>query len=169
VFVAGGNAGAFDNFWLAEFDFTLPSNATNIRLMYSGLDVDDRAVLELNGTTIAAFGINQTASVCTDGFMVLTDGGPNNPYTFCSGRSGIVTSGFNVGGTNTLLAIINNTNRGIAGDLSVPFAGGNATRFGISGSLTFTETPEPRGWWLLAVGMLILTGVWRRGRRPGQE
>jgi hypothetical protein len=120
--------------------------------------------LFLNGNAVTALGIGQPPAVCTDGYMVLTDGGPNMPYNFCGASSGTVSTGFIVGDVNTLIAVINNTNQGINGDLSIPFTGGNSTRFGITGSVTFTETPEPRsaprvG---IAIGLLMANKPVRR-------
>jgi hypothetical protein len=49
TFVPGGSLANFDGFWTADFTFTLPADATNIRLNYGNFYADDRAVLTLNG------------------------------------------------------------------------------------------------------------------------
>jgi len=165
TFVSGGSAASFNNFWLAQFDFTLPSVVSSVDLTYFGLAVDDRAVVLLNGVVIAAFGLGQTPSVCAVGSMMMSEGAPNNPFNFCSARSGVVTSGFNLGGTNRITAIINNTNTGIVGDLSAPFVAQNSTGFIMLGAVNISETPEPGSAFLIAAGALALSGFRRYVRR----
>jgi len=164
-FVGGGDVASFDNFWIAQFDFTLPSDATNIRLTYSDLAVDDRGVVLLNGNLFAAIGLGEAPSGCTPGAMVISNGSSNNPFDFCGGPSGVVTGGFNLGGTNTITAIINNTGTGIVGDLSAPFMGQDYTLFTMLGAVDFSETPEPGSGFLIPAGALALVGMRRYLRR----
>lgn len=154
----------FDGFWTANFTFTLPADATSVDLSYSDFDVDDRAVLELNGNIIG----DLTDSGGGPGNMTFTDGGPNNAYTFGTSTSGNVTSGFNIGGSNTLLLIVNNTQVGGAG----PLTGEGFTAVGLLGSITYQETggsptaPEPASWLMLAAGLpAIMIAGRRRSRR----
>ncbi len=167
TFVTGGTAASFNNYWTAQFSFVLPANASNVVLNFGNLSADDRTVLELNGVIIGSNGLLNPSSGCTTGAMVMTNGGSNNPYTFCAGtNTGSVTSGFNIGGSNTLMAIINNTNTGINGNLAATFAAGGPTVFGVTGSVSFTPTPEPASAALAGAGLLGL--LWRvRSKRTG--
>lgn len=149
-FTGGGNCThspcdtIFDGFWTAGMNFTLPANATNIVLDFSGLTADDRTVFELNGSII---GDGLTSSSAQNGSMTFTDGGPNQPYSFggAASESGSVTTGFNAGGSNTLLLIVNNTQGGAFG----PLTGFGFTAAGVSGSITYdlsfpvSAAPEP--------------------------
>lgn len=146
-FVQGGSWSAFDGFWTAQFSFYLPANASNVSLEFSDLYADDRAVLTLNGTTIGSAGIPYQGNA-TDGDMVLSDGGSLIPYSFegASGTvSGSVSSGFVLGGMNTLLGIVNNTGTGVYGPPLPIYEGtsNDGTHFGLSGSISYTEVPEP--------------------------
>ena len=76
TWVTGGGVAGFDGFWTAQLTFTIPAGATGVTLTYPAFTVDDRAVLELNGVIFAS------GSSAGMGEMELTDGGPNNPYTF---------------------------------------------------------------------------------------
>ena len=71
-----------DGFWYADLFFTLPAGATNPKLHLTTLIVDDRAVVELNGTIVADGGLFGPGS----GYMTYTDGGPNQPYKFKHGE-----------------------------------------------------------------------------------
>ena len=152
-FVPGGSWSAFDGFWTAQFSFFLPADASNVSLNFSGVYADDRAVLNLNGTTIGSTGIAYQGNA-TSGSMVLTDGGLLVPYAFdgASGTvSGTVSSGFVLGATNTLSGIVNNTGTGVYGPLLPIFEGtsNDGTHFGLLGSVSYTEVPEPEGLTLL--------------------
>ena len=60
--------------------------------------------------------------------MALAKGGTNDPFSFCAAaNAGTILTGFNIGGTNTLQA----------------FAAGGGTVFGVTGSVNFSQTPEP--------------------------
>src|SRR4051794_35495149 len=58
TFVPGGSFSNFDGFWLAQYVFSLPSDAASISLTFSNLTADDRVLLTLNGTPLAATGIS---------------------------------------------------------------------------------------------------------------
>ncbi|HEY2586063.1 MAG TPA: hypothetical protein VGI81_09910 [Tepidisphaeraceae bacterium] len=174
--VMGFNNSRFDGTWAVSHAFTLPADATNPTLMYSGLSADDRAVLFLNGKQIA----NVASDGAGSGTMALTTGGPGSPFTFTNNTSGTITSGFNVGGANTLSAFINNTTGGRNGTL-LPLVGTNGTDFGIAGTITFASggsggsTPAasvpvpPAGWAGLAMLLGLTTlGLMRRVRRAAR-
>lgn len=155
---------SFDGFWTATLTFTLPADATNVELSFSGLDVDDRGVLELNGTIIGNT-YDGEATSASSGFMTFTDGGMNQSYSFggSSAQSGTIMSGFNIGGLNTLLLIVNNTQAGQYGSPS----GIGFTAAGVDGTVTFDEpgspVPEPGSLVLLSAVLPALALL--RGRR----
>jgi PEP-CTERM motif len=159
---------AFDGFWTAALNFTLPADTTSAQLAFSGLTADDRAVLELNGVMIGN-AYDGTSGGATVGMMTLTDGGPNAAFSFGgpAAGSGTVSTGFNIGGSNTLLLIVNNTQTGASGSPS----GIGFTVAGVTGSVTYTESsggavPEPASMILIAAGLPVLAMVrWRRNRR----
>jgi hypothetical protein len=164
TWVTGANPTNFDGFWTAQLTFNIPAGATGVSLTFSGMSTDDRAVVYLNGTSFESLGLGGPGT----GSMTLTDGGANNSYLFLSGNgaSGTVASGFNIGGTNTLEAIINNTGSGISGsDRNV--SGGDGTSFGSTLTLTYTAgstTPEPGSMGLIAVGLALVGGLAARRR-----
>jgi hypothetical protein len=144
TFVAGGTIAGFrDGFWIADYKFLLPSNAVNINLSYADLYCDDRVVLTLNGTPIAATGIISAQG--TNGDMVFTRGGPTQPYSF-SGPDGSVSgtayAGFNVGSSNLLEAVANNTHTGIYGT-NEPLSAGvhDQAILGMVGTLSYSLAP----------------------------
>jgi hypothetical protein len=162
TFLAGGTVGAFDGFWTTGLNFSLPSDATGTTLNFSGLTADDRALLYLNGTLIGSTGIFGPATGC----MTLTDGGMCTNFSFANNNgSGSVNSGFILGGTNTLLAIVNNTGAGIPGTTQGFTAPGDNTRFGITGAVTYSVSavPEPSSGVLLLLGgsVFLMAGKWR--------
>lgn len=128
-----------DGFWTAQTSFTLPAGATAVTMMIKGIGVDDRAVIELNGTAIAACGTNSTGA----GLMTLRDGGANNSYEFPyeAGRQAItVSSGF-VTGKNTITVIVNNTYAGINGSPRPP-SSSDLTEFGLAGHVSYTAAAQ---------------------------
>jgi hypothetical protein len=159
-----GNGSGYDGFWVASYTFTLPADATGVSLDFSGLNADDRGVLELNGTIIGDAG----GAAPGDGYMTLTDGGTNQPFVFggSSAEEGVVTTGFDLGTTNTLEVIVNNTQTGIYGSLT----GGGYTQAGLTGTLTYSTsaTPEPQSWFLI-VGILVLLACVRRRLRSSDR
>jgi hypothetical protein len=162
-FVPGGNWNAFGGFWTAQFTFFLPADASNVSLNFSGLYADDRAVLTLNGTTIGSAGISYQGNA-TSGNMVLTDGGSLVPYIFdgASGTvSGAASSGFILGGTNTLMGIVNNTGSGVYGPLQTILSGSSndGTHFGLLGAISYATVPEPTNVAIFGIGILSLIGL----------
>lgn len=161
-FIQGGNPANFTGFWLADYTFYLPPNATGVSLSYEGFYADDRAVLTLNGQVIGATGIISIQGA--PGEMVFTDGGAAQPYSFSSlFSSGSATGGFNIGGLNTIEAIINNTGTGIYGpdrDISV----GDTTFLGLSGSISYSVVPEPSILAMISVGLAGLVGFTARNK-----
>jgi hypothetical protein len=120
-------------------DFSLPTGFSNASLTIETLSVDDRGVLQLNGTNISNAGIFGPGN----GFMTFTVGGPNNPFTFTFGngvQNLVVTSGF-LEGLNELDLIVNDTNAGIGG---APLAGGvNISNATLDAFVTFTPGAPP--------------------------
>ena len=104
TFVSGGSLANFDGFWYAETSFFLPANATDVRLNFSGLEGDDRGVLELNGQIVGNFFLNTSG----EGIMTFSPG-TNSPFTFTNQRSGTVNTGFLLGQENHLRIVVNNT------------------------------------------------------------
>ena len=165
TWVTGGSFGTFDGFWVADLTFTIPAGATGVTLSFSNLKVDDRAVVYLNGTSFASLGSTGGGV----GEMMFSDGAPEVSYTFLQNLSGTLTSGFNIGGTNTIEWIINNTGNGISGTTKNVNQGGDYTSFAMDGTLSYspgdTSTPEPGSMGLIAAGLALVAGRAVR-RRP---
>ena len=168
-FVQGGSLADFDGYWVADFTFFLPANAASISLNCANFGADDRVVLALNGAIFDATGLfvpwvqNGTPS------MVLTDGGPLEPYSSFSGSldgfvSGNVTSGFNIGGLNTIEAIINNTGNGVYGP-NQNVNPNDGTAFSLSGTVSYSVVPEPSSPVLVVLGSALLALRHMRSRR----
>ena len=152
-FVQGGSLANFDGYWTATYTFYVPANAINPVLEFTNFFADDRAVLKLNGTIISSTGAVPPGG-SLDGFMVLTDGGPAQPYTFAGpfgSVSGKATSGF-VTGINTLTVVLNNTGTGVAGTMNGNLAWNDGTGMGLSGTVSYVvptgtfDTANPEQW-----------------------
>jgi hypothetical protein len=171
AFVPGGSLTSFGGYWVADFTFFLPANASAVSLNYANFGADDRAVLSLNGAIFDAtgvFGFGQPGAVPS---MVFTDGGALEPYSFqtpSGSVSGAVTTGFNIGGLNTIEAIVNNTDQGVFGPNVGIAAGssGDGAALALTGTVSFTVVPEPSSVVLgaLGAGILALLHIRRRQR-----
>ncbi len=144
TFLPGGSLANFDGYWTAVYTFSLPANASNVQLNFANLFADGRAVMMLNGTIFSSAGY-PTPGGTFNGFMVFTDGSAPVPYAFngpFGNVSGTVNTGFNIGGLNTIEAIVNNTPDSVAGAMVglSPFDG---TGLGITGAITYSIVPEP--------------------------
>jgi hypothetical protein len=156
TFLPGGSLANFDGYWTAVYNFSLPANAVNIVLNYSNFFTDDRGVLMLNGNIINSTGGSSAGSYV--GSMVLTDGSAAIPYTFNSPNgqvSGTATSGFNVGGLNTIEVILNNTSTGVVGTMEGNLSPFDGTAMGLTGNISFSAVPEPS---IGAFGLMALIG-----------
>jgi hypothetical protein len=154
---------SFDGFWEATEPFFLPLNAMGVSLSFAGFASDDRAVLELNGIVIGDSGNGDPGS----GDMTFIDGGALQPFNFTNQASGTITTGFNLGGTNSLVVIVNNTGVGILGATSTFTGTADNTFFKLSsGTITYV-VPEPASAvvvWLGGAAMLLASVLMRKTR-----
>ncbi|MDB5324399.1 MAG: sorting protein [Phycisphaerales bacterium] len=160
TFVSGGSLSSFNGFWYADETFTLPANASSAALTFSNFYGNDRAVLELNGTII---GNVDHLGATGNGIFSFPPGPPDVAYTITGTTSGTVTSGFLVGGTNTLRLIVNNTGTTSISSTTASFANnGDATDAGLTATLTYA-VPEPSGVVFFGLAGVLLG---RHRRRP---
>jgi hypothetical protein len=153
TFVSGGALASFDGFWYGVDSFSLPGDAINVSLSFSSFSSDDRAVLELNGVIIGNSG-NGAPGL---GSMNFTDGGALQPFNFTNVTAGTTATGFNIGGTNTLAVIVNNTSTGLTGVTRTFQALSDNTFFKLNGTVTYTDAaPEPASLILAALGGVAL-------------
>jgi hypothetical protein len=125
----------FNGFFRADQTFTIPAGATNVQMTFAGLSADDRVVMQLNGTTVGSMGLSNNGPGNGPGLIRLTENGTDQAWTF-SQASGTVTTGFNIGGANTLTLLVNNTGTSFAG-ATVPW---NTTTDGCATGVTATLT-----------------------------
>jgi hypothetical protein len=168
TFLEGGSLADFNGFWYADNVFSIPANATDVSLTFSGLEGDDRVVLELNAVPIGDFFIHGGFSqppITGGGVMSFPPGPPDIDYTFTGITSGTITGGFNMGGANDLRLIINNTNND---ELTAPTktfqTSGDATDATLTATVTYTVVPEPATAAMFGVGALAAL----RRRRASQ-
>src|SRR6185437_6685046 len=112
TFASGGSNVGFNGFWYADAKFQLPANATSIALTFTNLLGDDRVVLQLNGVNIGDYFLNNFESnppLTGPGVMSFPPGPPDGAYTFTDTASGVINSGFILGGQNDLRLVLNNT------------------------------------------------------------
>jgi hypothetical protein len=155
TFLQGGSIANFTGFWIADYTFVLPQNATGVSFSYDSFFADDRAVLYLNGQSIAATGIYADQG---GGEMVFADGSNSQSYSFSSAISGTTSSGFNIGGENIIEVIVNNTGQGIYGS-DKNISQGDNTLLSLSGMISFSSVPEPSSLAVIGVGILSLFGL----------
>jgi hypothetical protein len=166
------NNSFFDNtnpgpdFYTLDWSFTLPAGFSNASLNIATFYIDDRGVLQLNGVTVASTGIFGPGN----GFMVLSLGGANNPYTFQYGNVGpfaAITSPF-VEGLNTLQIVVNDTGNGINGAPGDCTLGCFPTGVEFIATVSYDVAAVPLGPSLplsaIGVGALGLL-AWRRKRK----
>jgi hypothetical protein len=124
-----------DGYWRARRLFHVPVGATNIVLKITGLAVDDRAVIVLNGVRITSVGTTRNGA----GEMQFHDPGGNGKYNF-QFKAGHVTFTDTVDarpGRNDLKVIVNNTNDGIYGKIQ-PITPNSPSGFGINATVSYT-------------------------------
>jgi hypothetical protein len=163
TFVTGGSLASFNGLWYADETFTIPAGATGVTFTYSGLAGDDRVALLLNGTTLSSVGVSGATGICT----FLFPSGPVANYSLSGVTSGTVTTGLNIGGTNTLRLVVNNTGGLGATAATAGFSpeedGTNAT---LAATVTYTlpVTPlAPSVWFLLTA--IVLFGAFQVSRK----
>ena len=142
-------------FWTASYSFNLASANDTLSITY--LAADDRAVVELNGTQVAAAGIGGPGA----GTFIFTPTGSQISDNFLGGgsQSISVTSPF-IAGTNTIELIVNNTGSGISGGLT-----NGPTGVFLTGTITPNAVPEPVSGSLLLSGLVGIATVVHGRRR----
>lgn len=154
----GDHTGQNVGFWTATYSFNLSS--TNDTLSISDLASDDRVVVELNGTPVAAAGIYAPGNGTQT--FIFTPTGSQVPYSgfLVNGAQSIsVTSPF-IDGSNTIELIVNNTNNGVYGGLT-----GGPTSVFFTGTVTPNAVPEPVSGALLLSGLVGIAAAVRGRRR----
>jgi hypothetical protein len=155
TFMPGGSLANFTGFWTGSYLFYLPGNATDVQFQYSKYYTDDRSVMTLNGAIIDSTGLPVNGLYA--GSMVFTEGGALQPYTFHGPNdgtlSGTVSSGFNLGGMNTVTVIVNNTGQGVVGGLT-SLAWNDGSDFSLEGTITYV--PEPSFAVLSLLGLSLI-------------
>jgi hypothetical protein len=184
TFVKGGTLSKFNGFWTATETFSLPSNATNVSLKFSGLFADDRVVLELNPTAKNPNIIGNATFNGNNGKGVISLPGPGDSdlpsppstnFTFTNITSDTIKAGFALGNLNQLVLVVNNTDHETLTDKTVTFQNpDDATEAGLVASVTYNvpspTVPEPTGLTLAAVSLGgIGMGAWRRWRQRRLE
>lgn len=165
-FAAGGELSDFDGAWYADFQFTLPSGATDVAMTFTNLVGDDRTVLQLNGADVGDYflnGNNLNPPLTGAGDMRFPSESSDEPYTFTGTTSGTVTSGF-VTGTNDIRLMVNNTNTANLAAATVTFqTSSDDTDAGVLGSVSFSA-PEPSG---VSLGGIAILSIAMRRRSNG--
>jgi hypothetical protein len=166
TFVSGGSLAGFDGFWFGVDSFSLPADATNVSITFASFQSDDRAVLELNGTIIGNSG-NGAPGI---GSINLTDGGTLQAFNFTNVHSGTVTTGFNPGGINSLVVIVNNTSTALTGSTTTFQNSSDNTYFKLSGTVTYSDVPELQSAVLALTGAILMAfGLIRRRPRSARQ
>lgn len=156
----GVSGGEYDGFEFLYYSFELPDNAADISLTFDRLSADDRLVVDLNDTTLGAWGGHDSFNDYPE--IVTNHKGPDglNAFDF-TGSSGSGTFDdlglFNLGGTNVLRFWINNTNSLDVTADSRSHISGDTSALNTLGVLNYelTSVPAPGSFALFAVGLLI--------------
>ena len=156
--VPGASEATFNGFWSAKETFSIPADAINVSLGFSGLRADDRCVLELNGTILGDYFLNAHVG---PGVMSFTTAAADVPYTFTFVTDGQIASGFH-SGENELLLIVNNTGWYNQDSGTRIMWGGDGTDVALNATLSYT-IPEPSTFALVGIAAASLIGLgWRR-------
>lgn len=158
----------FDGVWLATLTFALPSDAINVALNTTTLLADDKLVVSLNGVDIG----NALVTGIT-GAGTFFRNGASEPIVYSANQALSVSSGFVLGGTNTLIVFVNNTDTTDPNAPPSNFAFSTAdTAFDLAGAVTYREAvqtgvPEPQSIRWFGLGGVILASArrLRNGRR----
>jgi hypothetical protein len=133
--------------WQGLFEFFLPADIASAEMSIFNLVVDDRIVMSLNGNIIPG----ADAVIFGNGGVGIHDfgdGAGSVAYDFVGSPRWkqpdpyqvVVSSGFIFGGTNQLIAYVNNT--GTGNPTAQPTNAGLSTAFGISGSITTSKVEK---------------------------
>jgi hypothetical protein len=157
IYISGGSQSNFNGVWFADFMFFLPDNAINMVLNFSRMFGDDRAVLQLNGSIIG------NEAIDGPGPGLMNFGAGDSPYSFwVGGKSGIATTGFNVGGLNTVRLLVVNTGTGRTGSTQGFAFLGDGTYAYLAGTVSYEESPEPGSLSFILLGLAPLAWHLRR-------
>ena len=145
------NLSTWDGVWKATLTFILPAGATNVALNTTAILPDDKLILALNGADFADHMVFDTTGPGT-----FFRNGASESVTYTNSQTVSLTSGFILGGVNTLVAYINNTD---TADPNAPPSNfqfdAAATALTLGGAVTFdvptSGAPEP--------GVLLLTAA----------
>jgi hypothetical protein len=168
-------ATAFNGVWEGNLDFVLPANAIDVVLTFSNLVADDRVVLGFNGVGIGNAGLSGTTDATGIMSFVLNSPTSTTPQDFNADTAGMITTGFDLGGTNDLQFFVNNTNAAATmngSNLAAPSQGfqtsSDGTVVGFDATISFqTAVPEPAPFFLFGAAMMWVLGIlqFRRGHR----
>lgn len=146
-------------------NFATPHNS-NVTLVFSGLGMDDRGVLELNGQVIGNTGLGGAGTPA----IAWQEGQADQAYTYTNVTAGTKSQGFLLGGLNTLTLIVNNTDDGIYGTTKTLQSSSDLTWAGVDATLSYTlpdtlippPAPEPASLALFGIGAVGLLALRRK-------